>query len=93
VIVQSQRMLSIEGIPKIAVRGLVMPKNTREKYWYGRAEAFRAMAEQTNDLESRDIAFNIATDLERLGMAAGKLEWGATPARSCRSSAQNVRNE
>jgi hypothetical protein len=50
-----------------------MSENTKETYWLGRAEAFRAMAEQTQDPESRAIAFNIAADLERLGTAAGKL--------------------
>jgi hypothetical protein len=55
-----------------------MPENTKEKYWLGRAEAFRAMAEQTQDPESRAIAFNIAADLERLGTAAGRLSRDAT---------------
>jgi hypothetical protein len=55
-----------------------MSENTREKYWHGRAEAFRAMAEQTTDPDSRAISFNIATDLERLGTAAGKLDRRAT---------------
>jgi hypothetical protein len=50
-----------------------MTKTTKESYWQGRAEAFRAMAEQTSDSDSRSIAFDIAADLERLGKAAGEL--------------------
>jgi len=50
-----------------------MTKTTKESYWQGRAEAFRAMAEQTSDPDSRSIAFDIATDLEKLGKAVGEL--------------------
>jgi hypothetical protein len=56
----------------VLLEGLTMTvtKNTKEKYWHERAEAFRAMAEQTSDPASRSIAFNIAADLERLAEAA-----------------------
>jgi hypothetical protein len=50
-----------------------MAKTTKESYWQGRAEAFRAMAEQTSDPDSRSITFDIAADLERLGKAVGEL--------------------
>jgi hypothetical protein len=50
-----------------------MTKTTKESYWQGRAEAFRAMAEQTSDPDSRSIAFDIAADLEKLGKAVGEL--------------------
>jgi hypothetical protein len=52
---------------------LTVMKATKESYWYDRAEAFRAMAEQTSDPDSRSIAFGIAADLERLGKAVGEL--------------------
>ena len=56
-----------------AWNGLTVMKATKESYWYDRAEAFRAMAEQTSDPDSRSIAFDIAADLERLGKAVGEL--------------------
>jgi len=59
------------------------------KHWRDRAEAMRALAEETADANARETMLRVAADYEKLAERAARRASGASAQRSSRAQGPN----